>query len=274
MLTLLLLACAPDPNTLDPESAAEAEMALAMLPPLRSWFLDSDRDGYGQPGTAILSRTQPRGHVDTGMDCDDDDPFTYPGAAYFEVGLACETDTDGDGFGAMEPASGVNPGLDCDDEDAMVSCVREIRRGNGVELDDPSNHLRNYLLGSAIHVPTGGMTLTALALIGMEAVANVKMALYTDSSGEPDELVVATSSTPVPVGVLEIPVAPTRLPAGTYWIMAVYDVDASIGSAFAREDYYAVVQYRALDFSDPIPSTFGDPVTYTGRMFNYYMLGY
>ena len=34
---------------------------------------------------------------------------------------------------------------------------------------------------------------------------------------------------PMTVGRMDIPVVPTSLPAGTYWMMGVYDADASIG---------------------------------------------
>src|SRR5262249_17129404 len=90
----LFLACAPDPDPSEQDAGQEARMAPALAGILRSWFLDADRDGYGEPGTAILSATQPRGHVDNAMDCDDDDPATYPGAAYKEVRATCKTDAD------------------------------------------------------------------------------------------------------------------------------------------------------------------------------------
>jgi hypothetical protein len=273
MLTLLL-ACAPDPAAFEQDLAVEGREAAAMLPPIRSWFLDSDRDGYGQPGTAILSRTRPPGHVDNAADCDDDDELTYPTAAYKELRTACRTDADGDGFGSMAPESGVTPGLDCDDEDDTVSCVPEFGVGYAAEFEDASTHSPDYLLGTAFHVPPPGMTVTTLALIGKAAVANVKMAIYSgDTAGAPAQLMVATDPMPVPDGVLEIPVRATRLPAGTYWIMGVYDQEASIGIDYPPADN-RIVMYRALDFSDPMPSTFGTPETYTGQRFNYYLLAY
>ena len=53
-------------------------------------------------------------------DCDDNDPKTFPGAAFNESSTECMTDADGDGYGSNTPASGVTAGTDCDDSDASV----------------------------------------------------------------------------------------------------------------------------------------------------------
>ena len=98
------------------------------------------------------------------------------------------------------------------------------------------------------------------------------MALYTDSGGAPDTLVMETKSTAVPVGALEVDLSkPVDVPAGNYWIMGIFDVSASVGIAFPASE---VVQYRSLSYSDPMPATFGTPSTYTGQLFNYYIIGY
>lgn len=66
---------------------------------------DSDNDGY----SALI-------------DCNDNDPKTYPGAAFNESLTACREDADGDGYGAAEPSSPqVNPGGDCDDTSMLIS---------------------------------------------------------------------------------------------------------------------------------------------------------
>jgi formylglycine-generating enzyme required for sulfatase activity len=73
-------------------------------PPENKLAVDGDGDGF----------TEFEG------DCDDDDPDTFPGAA--EKGSAddCMTDSDGDGWGESDPATGVRPGTDCDDDDDRV----------------------------------------------------------------------------------------------------------------------------------------------------------
>ena len=57
-------------------------------------MLDVDGDGYGD--------MNPPSNTDIveGSDCDDDDNFTYPGAAYLDSESICLTDADEDGYGA------------------------------------------------------------------------------------------------------------------------------------------------------------------------------
>ena len=68
---------------------------------------DNDGDGYGVGDDCL------------GTDCDDDDPFTYPGAAVSESELGCTRDADGDGWGDDTVSGTVVPGTDCDDDDFL-----------------------------------------------------------------------------------------------------------------------------------------------------------
>lgn len=55
------------------------------------------------------------------VDCDDENPNTYPGAAELESTTACMTDEDGDGYGDSNPSNAnVTPGTDCDDSNPDV----------------------------------------------------------------------------------------------------------------------------------------------------------
>jgi hypothetical protein len=54
-------------------------------------------------------------------DCNDGDSDTFPGAAPADSGAACMTDSDGDGYGADNPANGVTPGTDCNDANPNFS---------------------------------------------------------------------------------------------------------------------------------------------------------
>lgn len=45
-----------------------------------SWFIDNDRDGFGNPMTDSLAAAQPRGYVNNELDCDDTNALVYEGA--------------------------------------------------------------------------------------------------------------------------------------------------------------------------------------------------
>ena len=98
---------------------------------------------------------------------------------------------------------------------------------------------------------------------------NVILSLYGDASGDPGHLMAFTAATPMALGRVEIPVTPTPLPAGTYWIMGVYDADASIG--IDDSDPNMPVRYEDQPFSSPLPDPFGAAFEYAGQQFNYYI---
>jgi Bacterial Ig-like domain (group 2) len=141
--------------------------------------------------------------------------------------------------------------------------------GNSVEFSSMSSFSPDFLLGQKVAV-TQPIQLTHLALIAKSAGANVKLALYTDNGSHPDQLVTSTNPTPVVAGPLEIPVVPTALAAGDYWIMGIYDASANIA---VDDDISMQVDYISLPFSSPLPQTFPSPITYTGQHFNYYLKG-
>lgn len=85
-----------------------------------SWYLDTDGDFYGDDNSVVRSCTQPSGHVSIPGDCDDLDPYTYPGAAEAESESACMTDADLDGFGTASPRGGITAGTDCNDANDEV----------------------------------------------------------------------------------------------------------------------------------------------------------
>jgi hypothetical protein len=111
--------------------------------------------------------------------------------------------------------------------------------------------------------------LTHLCVIAKSAGPNVELALYADANGAPGELVASTGPTPMSVGRMEIPVAPTALPPGMYWMMGVYDSDASIG--IDQSDPNMPVRYTSQPFATPLPNPFGPANEYSGQRFNYYI---
>lgn len=96
------------------------------------------------------------------------------------------------------------------------------------------------------------------------------MALYTDSGGNPDTLVSSTGALSYSsAGRVEPDVTDVLLPAGDYWIMAIYQSTASLGIDFSGE-----VQYRPLSYGTSLPTTFGTVSQYTGQQFNYSIVVY
>ena len=141
--------------------------------------------------------------------------------------------------------------------------------GNDVEFPNASAHSPDYLLGGFVTLPAPGM-LTHLCVITKAGGPNVILTLYSDGGGDPAHLMALTAATPMTLGRMEIPVTPTPLAAGTYWIMGVYDADASIG--IDETDPGMPVRYTGQPFSSPLPNPFGAALEYTGQQFNYYLV--
>lgn len=136
------------------------------------------------------------------------------------------------------------------------------------EFPGASSHAPNYLLGTMISVPAGGGVLTHLSTIGKAAGPMMKLALYTDSEGSPNTLVAQTAAVALTVGPNEVPVTQSFLPAGNYWIMGIFETNASIGISFPCEE---TVKYISHTFSSPLPTTFPTPTVYSCQRFNYYI---
>jgi hypothetical protein len=62
-------------------------------PDSRTWFRDSDQDGYGDKDHSVLAPTQPAGFVADNKDCNDNDASVHPGAA--EICDGKDNDCDG-----------------------------------------------------------------------------------------------------------------------------------------------------------------------------------
>jgi uncharacterized repeat protein (TIGR01451 family) len=81
-------------------------------------MMDADNDGYTSD-----------------VDCDDNDPLTYPGAAYNESDTECMTDSDGDGYGDLLAVSPIIPGTDCDDSNNFMNPGGTEIPNNNVDED-------------------------------------------------------------------------------------------------------------------------------------------
>ncbi|MDP6933450.1 MAG: MopE-related protein, partial [Myxococcota bacterium] len=88
-----------------------------------SWYADTDGDGYGDPGSSVLSYcSELSGYVQDSTDCDDTSADIHPGAmdVYYDgVDSDCDEasdyDADGDGYDSTDYG-----GDDCFDQDPTV----------------------------------------------------------------------------------------------------------------------------------------------------------
>lgn len=91
-----------------------------MPEPEELWYHDFDEDGFGDPNDSITVHPDevPPGYVQNAQDCDDNEPFTHPGAGENEAPELCMNDNDEDGWGDAVVPEGVDAGTDCDDDAA------------------------------------------------------------------------------------------------------------------------------------------------------------
>jgi hypothetical protein len=159
-------------------------------------------------------------------------------------------------------------GLSC--VGGMCTNAPPVKVGNYTVFNSASSHGANYLLGSQIAVPKNGKLLK-FGVISKGSGPKIIMALYTDSGGNPATLVTSTSSTVLSNSDQQInPLQQSNLTAGNYWIMGEYDVTASIGIDYSISN--AIVKYISHTFGTALPMNFGNPQSYTGQRFNYYIV--
>ncbi len=88
---------------------------------VRSWYLDSDGDGYGDSAAEMIGCEADPGYVEAGGDCDDADVAFNPGVV--EADCADPNDYNCDGSTGYDDADGDNAPAceDCNDNDALVN---------------------------------------------------------------------------------------------------------------------------------------------------------
>jgi hypothetical protein len=127
----------------------------------------------------------------------------------------------------------------------------------------------DYLLGEKITL-TKAATLLDFGIIDATTGQHVVMALYTDKNGAPDQLVAYTSSTALTGSDQKIAAnTQASLAATSYWIMAVYDQTAG---PLRDNSTTNQIDYISFTFGGTLPTTFPTPTTYTGQIFNYYLV--
>lgn len=98
-----------------------------------SRFLDADGDSFGTTPVEVCDGDF-AGTADRDGDCDDTNPYTFPGAAEVESATECMTDADEDGWGDIMPADGVVAGQDCRD-DVAAAHPGIFETDNGIDND-------------------------------------------------------------------------------------------------------------------------------------------
>jgi hypothetical protein len=96
------------------------------------------------------------------------------------------------------------------------------------------------------------------------------MALYSDTSGSPGALVAYTDVFTTAVGANEVSLStPVSLPAGTYWITAVYSGTTYI---YYGSTASTTIRYTASSYGSAPTSTFGSASSYSGYPPAYYIV--
>lgn len=103
-------------DSLDNDCDTDVDDADADVQATRTFWVDGDGDGFGDVAGPTLACLTPAGYADNDTDCDDADPWAFPGAAPQDGPSRCARDRDDDDYGDDSPANpAVAVGSDCDD---------------------------------------------------------------------------------------------------------------------------------------------------------------
>jgi hypothetical protein len=139
------------------------------------------------------------------------------------------------------------------------------RVGQFTQLPSSEPASLGYLEGQAITVTDPGV-LRRVGIVSTGAV-DVVVGIYTESAGQPTTLLASTSAT-LKLGVNELPVPDTSLPAGTYWFMANYRTAVSLYVGTATR----FTKFVSRTFATALPTTYPPHMTYTDNVRNYYFV--
>ena len=133
----------------------------------------------------------------------------------------------------------------------------------------PANFLSDFLLGVKFTLSQEG-TLNSINLIGNNTGEGVQMAVYDDNTGAPNDLIASSGFGTVANGTTSLPVTPTLLPAGDYWIMAVYETEGT--SSFANQNATGnTVYYQNLTYGNAIPTNASGFLSYSDSDILYFL---
>ncbi len=220
--------------------------------------LDAGRDAKGGGNDS--------GRHDATMSMDASDAAQESGD---DAGMEAGDDGGSDAGMDVGVEAGMDAGMDAPFESGVIDGGPLTRYGNVAPFASNSSHGPNYLLGSPLAIPVN-CTLVAFGVIARSSGPQAIMALYTDSGGQPGNLVAQTAAFTLNNQTMEISAPNVAITAGNYWIMGIYNVTASIGIDYSNAS--AQVDYISLNFGAQLPSPFPSPTTYTGQQFNYYVI--
>lgn len=120
----------------------------------------------------------------------------------------------------------------------------------------------DYLFASSYTLVQEG-TLNSINIIGNNSGANFRMAVYDDNGGNPNNLIAESGIGVVGDGIISMPVTPTLLPPGVYWIAFIFSTldDHSTASDTASDH---ITFYDSLPFGDPLPANWTSGLSYAG----------
>ncbi len=128
----------------------------------------------------------------------------------------------------------------------------------------------NILFGVKYTLSQEG-TLNSINLIGNGTGEGVQMAVYDDNGGIPNNLIATSSQGTVDNGVTTLPVNPVLLPAGDYWVMAVYETGGNSSNTNTNNATGNVLYYQSLNYGDAIPTNASGFTSNTGQDYLYFL---
>jgi hypothetical protein len=122
----------------------------------------------------------------------------------------------------------------------------------------------DYLFASGYTLVQEG-TLNSINIIGNNSGANFQMAVYDDNGGTPNNLIVESGIGVVGEGVISLPVTPTLLAPGLYWIAFIFNTedDHLTGNTAVGHDVF----YASLPFGNPLPANWTSGLFFSGSDF-------
>ncbi len=153
--------------------------------------------------------------------------------------------------------------------------------GNTTPFEIQSSHSPNYVLGVQVVVPIALQLQSFGMMYGHEDFgdpldSNAIFGLYSssDASGLPETLMAVTGPAYLTAQATYDNIAFTSTPiiaAGTYWMMALYEVDANPRMSIL--DGSSLVAYWSNSYAAGMPDTAPASSSYEGQNFNYWING-